>query len=269
MSTAQHPPGASRPGGRTARTRQAVLDAVFAELGEGGYAALTMERIAQRSGVHVATIYRRWRSTEGLVCELMTDVSAGIPLPDTGTLAGDLRALARSIAAFYTQPRYYGLLEAVVSAAARQPEAADVLRQFFDERLRLAGGMVLRAEERGELPAGADPDEVMAALGAPFYYRLLISRKPVDLRLADCAAEAAWAAVRAGVFTHTEDAEDAGDAGAIGAAGGAATADAAVQRADAQAVKAAEAAEAAGAAGGAQAAAQDDAQAAGNAEGGR
>ncbi|WP_078624547.1 TetR/AcrR family transcriptional regulator [Streptomyces monomycini] len=200
MSTAQPPPGASRPGGRTARTRQAVLDAVFEELGEGGYAALTMEGVARRSGVHVATIYRRWRSVEGLVCELMADLSGGIPLPDTGTLRGDLRALARSIAAFYTEPRYCGLLEAVVSAAARQPEAADVLRQFFDQRLRLAGSMVPRAAARGELPEGADPDEVVAALGAPFYYRLLIARRPVDIRLADRAAEAAWVAARAGVF---------------------------------------------------------------------
>ncbi|MFK8847938.1 TetR-like C-terminal domain-containing protein [Streptomyces sp. Ac-502] len=159
-----------------------------------------MEGVARRSGVHVATIYRRWRSVEGLVCELMADLSGGIPLPDTGTLRGDLRALARSIAAFYTEPRYCGLLEAVVSAAARQPEAADVLRQFFDERLRLAGAMVPRAVARGELPEGADPDEVVAALGAPFYYRLLIARGPVDLRLADCAAEAAWVAARAGVF---------------------------------------------------------------------
>lgn len=208
MNTAQPPPGGARPGGRTARTRQAVLEAVFEELGEGGYAALTMERIAQRSGVHVATIYRRWRSTEGLVCELMTDLSAEVPLPDTGTLAGDLRALARAIAAFYSEPRYRGLLEAVVSAAAREPAAADVLREFFDDRLRLAGRMVHRAVDRGELPADADPDEVMAALGAPFYYRLLISRRPVDLRLADCAADAACAAALAGVFTHTEGDEN-------------------------------------------------------------
>ncbi|MFH8404506.1 TetR/AcrR family transcriptional regulator [Streptomyces sp. NPDC018019] len=204
MNTAQPPPGAARPGGRTARTRQAVLDAVFEELGEGGYAALTVERIAQRSGVHAATIYRRWRSTERLVCELMGDLSAGVPLPDTGALADDLRALARAIAAFYAEPRYRGLLEAVVSAAAREPAAADVLRQFFDERLRLAGRMVHRAVERGELPADTDPDGIMAALGAPFYYRLLIARRPIDLRLADRAAEAAWTAARAGVFTGGE-----------------------------------------------------------------
>ncbi|MEV5593527.1 TetR/AcrR family transcriptional regulator [Streptomyces sp. NPDC052496] len=210
MSTAQHPPGASRPGGRTARTRQAVLDAVRQELGEGGYAALTMEGIARRSGVHVATIYRRWRSVEGLVCELMADLSGGIPLPDTGTLRGDLRALSRSIAAFYREPRHYGLLEAMVSAAARQAEAADVLRQFFHQRLRLAGSMVIRAERRGELPAGADPDEVVAALGAPFYYRLLIARRPVDHRLADCAAEAAWVAARDGVFAPADENAEGG-----------------------------------------------------------
>ncbi|RSO10379.1 TetR family transcriptional regulator [Streptomyces sp. WAC 06783] len=185
-----------------------MLDAAFQELGDGGYAALTVERIAQRSGVHAATIYRRWRTIERIVCELMVDISAEVPLPDTGALADDLRALARSIAAFYAEPRFRGLLEAVVSAAAREPAAADVLREFFEERLRLAGRMVHRAVERGELAGGADADEIMAALGAPFYYRLLIARRPIDLRLADRAAEAAWTAARAGIFTRgPQDAE--------------------------------------------------------------
>ncbi|WP_406478118.1 TetR/AcrR family transcriptional regulator [Streptomyces platensis] len=200
MTTAHQSPGETRPGGRTARTRQAVLAAVFQELDEGGFAGLTMEKVAQRSGIHVATLYRRWRCIEGLVCELLTELSSDVPLPDTGSLPEDLRALARSVAAFFGEVRMSALIEAVVSAAARDPQAAAVLRSFFGERLTLAGQMVRRAVDRGELPADTDPEEVMSALGAPFYYRILIARRPVDRRLAESAATAVWAAARAGAY---------------------------------------------------------------------
>lgn len=205
MTTAHHAPGETRPGGRTARTRQAVLTAVFQELGDGGFAALTMERVAQRSGIHVATLYRRWRCAEGLVCDLLTDLSSDVPLPDSGTLPGDLQALAGSIAAFYGEARMRRLIEAVVSAAARDPEAAAALRTFFGERLALAGRMVKRAVERGELPVDTDPEKVMSALGAPFYYRILIARRPVDQDLAASAATAVWAAARAGAYGRKDD----------------------------------------------------------------
>ncbi|MFE0186958.1 TetR/AcrR family transcriptional regulator C-terminal ligand-binding domain-containing protein [Streptomyces sp. NPDC059008] len=210
MTTAHHVPGAARPGGRTARTRQAVLAAVLQELDDGGFAGLTMEKVAQRSGIHVATLYRRWRCAEGLVCELLTDLSADVPLPDTGTLPEDLRVLARSISAFYGEARMSRLIEAVVSAAARDPQAAKALRSFFDERLVLAGQMVRRAVERGELPQETDPEEVLAALGAPFYYRILIARRPVDAALAESAATAVWAAARAGAYARRADAPSYG-----------------------------------------------------------
>ncbi|MEJ8649433.1 TetR/AcrR family transcriptional regulator [Streptomyces sp. MS1.AVA.3] len=210
MTTAHHAPGETRPGGRTARTRQAVLTAVFEELGEVGFAGLTMERVAQRSGIHVATLYRRWRCTEGLVCDLLTDLSSDVPLPDSGTLPGDLRTLALSITAFYGEARMSRLIEAVVSAAARDSQAATVLRTFFGERLALAGRMVQRAVERGEVPADTDPEKVMAALGAPFYYRILIARRPVDRDLAESAATAVWAAVQAGAYVRTDDTPEDG-----------------------------------------------------------
>ncbi|QTZ93090.1 TetR/AcrR family transcriptional regulator [Streptomyces auratus] len=205
MTTAHHAPGETRPGGRTARTREAVLTAVFEELGESGFGGLTMEKVAQRSGIHLATVYRRWRCIEGLICELLTEIGSDVPLPDSGTLSGDLRALARSIAALYGEGPVHRLIEAVVSAAARDPQVASVLRTFFDERLALAGRMVQRAVDRGELPADTDPVQVMSALGAPFYYRILIARRPVDRDLADSAATAVRAAAHAGAYTKKSD----------------------------------------------------------------
>jgi hypothetical protein len=60
---------------------------------------------------------------------------------------------------------------------------------------------VRRAVDDGELPAGTDPLEVIRMLGAPFYYRMFVTREPLDDGLAERAAAAALAAARAGVLT--------------------------------------------------------------------
>ena len=66
-----------RPGGRTARTRRAVLEATVAELAAHGYGALTVERVATRAGVHKTTLYRRWGGKQGLVAEAVEGFAAG------------------------------------------------------------------------------------------------------------------------------------------------------------------------------------------------
>jgi hypothetical protein len=58
------PQGGPRPGGRTARTRAAVLRAVLDELAGGGYAGTTVERVAARAGIAKTTIYRRCYLTD-------------------------------------------------------------------------------------------------------------------------------------------------------------------------------------------------------------
>ncbi|MFJ1825033.1 TetR/AcrR family transcriptional regulator C-terminal ligand-binding domain-containing protein, partial [Streptomyces sp. NPDC088178] len=50
--------------------------------------------------------------------------------------------------------------------------------------------------------AGTDPDEVIRAVSAPLYYRLLASGDPLDEAAADRAAEAAVAAARAGAYVR-------------------------------------------------------------------
>src|SRR5436309_15957251 len=92
-----------RPGGRSARIRQAVLDAAFAELGEKGYGGLSIEAVAQRSGVAKTTVYRRWPTRDELVADALDSRSdRNEPLPDTGPLRGDLKALCEGVRAKIT-----------------------------------------------------------------------------------------------------------------------------------------------------------------------
>lgn len=53
---------------------------------------------------------------------------------------------------------------------------------------------------RGEVPEDTDPAEVVRAVSAPLYYRLLTSDLPPDEAAADRAAQAAASASRAGVY---------------------------------------------------------------------
>jgi hypothetical protein len=54
---------------------------------------------------------------------------------------------------------------------------------------------------RGEIPVGTDPAELVRALVAPIYLRLLVTAEPVDQATADKAAKAALAAARAGALS--------------------------------------------------------------------
>ncbi|GGP98673.1 TetR/AcrR family transcriptional regulator [Streptomyces roseolilacinus] len=195
-------PGTRRPGGRTARTRAAVRDAVLTGLGEHGYPGLTVEYVAERSGVHKTTLYRRWGGIEGLVADAL-DLAGedGWTPPDTGDLEGDLRALAREVRDSFADPAAAAAPTAFVAAAFQSERAADALRAFYAERFARCEAVVERAVARGEAPAGTDAGAVVRAVSAPLFLRLFVTREPVDAALADQAAAATVAAVRAGAFT--------------------------------------------------------------------
>jgi AcrR family transcriptional regulator len=191
----------SRPGGRSARVREAVRDATLAELAGRGYSALTVEGVAARSGVHKTTVYRRWGNVAGLIADAL-ELAGGEPwpVPDTGTVEGDLRALARLVADGFADPRDGPVSTAFISAAMQDADAARALHTFFMARHEQSSVIVARAVARGELSGDVDPAELVRAAVAPVYYRLFVSREPVDAEVADRAAVAALAAARAGAL---------------------------------------------------------------------
>ncbi|MDX3233168.1 TetR/AcrR family transcriptional regulator [Streptomyces sp. ME19-01-6] len=184
--------------------RAAVLEATIIELTKTGYAALTVEGVAQRAGVHKTTVYRNWKDSDGLVAEaLASHFAVDIPIPDTGAVESDLHALARSLVATMTTQAGRALLITVLSDAVRLPRLAKVKHALFDDRFRRAEPVVTRAIERGELPADTDPAELLKALAAPIYFRLVFTGEPVDGATADRAVHIALAAAHARVLPAT------------------------------------------------------------------
>jgi AcrR family transcriptional regulator len=198
--------GTQRPGGRTERTRRAALDATLELLGERGYAELTVDAVAERSGVHKTTLYRRWESAEGLVAAaLLMGTEQEWAAPDTGSLEGDLRAVNQELVHFFTEPGLRELPIASISAAFLSTRAADALQEFYVDRHARSAALVERAVVRGEVPSGTDAVDVVRVACGPVFYRLFVSREGVTPRDAALAAAAAAAAAKAGVFVTATD----------------------------------------------------------------
>jgi AcrR family transcriptional regulator len=170
-----------RPGGRSARVRAAVIEALFAELIDKGYGELTMEGIARRAGVNKTTLYRRWGSKEDLILEAMLELGERrVPIPDTGSLRDDLLTVGREIAASLATPESDAIVRA--GAAERDPDSrlAEAARAFWRVRFDLLSEIVDRAKERGELPPDTEAKPLIEGLLGGIYLRLLVTREPLD-----------------------------------------------------------------------------------------
>jgi len=204
MTRDTDPPGSLRPGGRTARVREAVLQAGGDLLAERGFAALDLAEVAARAEVGKTTVYRRWRSPAGLVADLLTEMAeTSLPHADTGSLRGDLLANARLVAETLSDSRQAALFKSLVAAATCDPATQAALNHFYDIRLTEWAPCIEAAVARGELPVETDPRAVLSAVSAPLYYRLLASGDLIDDRAAAISAEAATIAARAGLFTRS------------------------------------------------------------------
>lgn len=167
---------------RDRRIDGAVLSATVDLLGEGGYAALSVDAIAQRAGTSKPAIYRRWPSKAHLVHEAAFPVSAATELPDTGSLDGDIREMLRRTVAVLSTPAARAALPGLLGEmatdttlhAALLERFADVLTRGLGDRL---GAAVARDEVRPDVTA-EDLTEMVA--GVALLGALALSRELDD-----------------------------------------------------------------------------------------
>lgn len=190
-----------RPGGRTAAVRAAVLRAVADMLVASGLAGLEIPLIAERAGVGKSTVYRRWGTVPALVADLLRDMAeTSVRRADTGSLRGDLHANAELVRRTLSDPRQGRLFKAIIAAATCDDRTAEALAEFYRRRIAEWSACVEDAIRRGEAPTGTDATAVIGQVSAPLYYQFLTSTTPLTTSDARRAANAALAAVDAGVF---------------------------------------------------------------------
>ncbi|GAA2071203.1 TetR/AcrR family transcriptional regulator [Actinomadura alba] len=203
---------ARRPGGRSAQVRRRVLDAVRDQLVEQGYDALSVDVVADRSGVHRTTVYRRWRDVGGLLADVLAEATGDDwSPPDTGSLEGDLVAVNREVHAALTGDP--PITTALIAASFRSEQAGEALRLFWADRYARCSVIVRRAVERGEVPARTDARRLLVAATAPLYHEMVLLRTPAGPDLVERWAGDAATAARAGAFAAAGAADPMTDPG--------------------------------------------------------
>jgi AcrR family transcriptional regulator len=166
------------------------MAAALALAAEEGAAGLTMEAIAKRAGVSKETLYRWWHSKTEVVLDALAERGQRtIPLPDTGTLRGDLRAFLRATVES-ADPATVRLLHIIAAAAASDESVADQVRdRFLVTRRQDLGRILQRAVTRGEITSDYAAVAIDLIYGS-MWYRLIFRVGHLDHRWADEVAAA-------------------------------------------------------------------------------
>lgn len=166
---------------RSEEADRAIMQAAGQVLAERGLAGMSIEEVAARAGVAKTTIYRRWNSRAALALDaFLTEFQSQQPLPDTGSLRGDLLAALRAWIRSVTRTSAGPILAALVAEAQRDPDLAAAWRDRVVERLREQHRIMLhRAVERGEIAADTDYEVVLDMLFGAAYHRLLQGHQPL------------------------------------------------------------------------------------------
>lgn len=136
--------------------REAELFAKILDLlVEEGYDNLTMDTIAYCTRSSKATLYRQWQSKPRLVAATLRCCKQNVAHDiDTGSLAEDLRELARRIGS--QSHDQSGVFWSMADTIRRNAELRDALSEALIEPARRdVGVMMQRAVDRGEISADA------------------------------------------------------------------------------------------------------------------
>jgi AcrR family transcriptional regulator len=166
-----------------------VFDAALAVYSKFGWSGFNFDVIARAAGVGKGAIYRRWKKRADLLNETLKARWEWVNAIDTGSLHGDLIALARMMFDAHAGP--FGDVGLHLRS---EPRRFAELRAFTDpyknDLIHQGRGIVRRAINRGEVPGSTSPGLIMdVVVGAVINH---VSSTPDRLRSAMIAKRDAF-----------------------------------------------------------------------------
>jgi len=164
---------------RGAVLERALLDAAWAELKAVGYTQLTYDAVAIRARTSRPILYRRWPNKHDLVMAAMRNhapILSG-PVPDTGSLRGDVIALLERGAKqlrVVGQDVVLGLLADIISSHEQVSQAMHV----DSVSKEVMTTILKRADARGEVDLVTIPERVITLPLDLNRHDILITGKP-------------------------------------------------------------------------------------------
>jgi AcrR family transcriptional regulator len=178
-----------------ADVRARVMLAALDELARWGVERFSIEAMAERHHLDRAMIYRYWGDRQRLIVDAaVADVEAWGSAADTGSLRGDLLALARAVADRLNSEVGRTMLRAVmIDRPGRHDEETRTM--FWEQRFNVVRAVVDRASERGELREGVNTLAAVLVVLAPLNIRALFSDEPIDDEYCEAIVDMAWHAI--------------------------------------------------------------------------
>jgi TetR/AcrR family transcriptional regulator, regulator of autoinduction and epiphytic fitness len=175
MATALKRAADPRPDPRIARSRQVILAAALAELGEIGYGGFTIESVASRAGVGKSTIYRHWPDKLALIADAFANLHEGAPTDlSYGTPREKLERILAHVANVLMDSPFGACLPAMIDAAERDAALRDFHHRFQTEARKPTVALIASGIASGDFPRDRDPElTAQALLGAIFFRRLM------------------------------------------------------------------------------------------------
>ncbi len=176
--------------------RVRVMAAVLDELARWGVERFSVEAMAERHRLDAATIYRCWGDRQRLIVDAaLADVERLGRTKDTGSLRGDLLALARNVTDRANSEVGRTMLRALVMDRLGYHDEEIRLR-FWRAHFSLVRAVVDRARERGEVRDGVSTLAAVQIVLAPLNIRALYTDAAVDDAYCVAIADLAWHALR-------------------------------------------------------------------------
>src|SRR5580704_12171984 len=148
----------------------AMLSAAARQLGELGYARMSLESVAVAAGTTVPSLRRRHRSKAELVAAVIG--SLRVEEPPTGAPTPRAHALA-ILANFHSNLRAIPALAILGSLLAEEERHPELLHLFKTRLVEPRRALLRQALAAGGLPESADLDTLTSMLIGSFYGRYL------------------------------------------------------------------------------------------------
>ena len=145
-----------------------MLAAATELLVEAGPRGVTVDAVAERSGVAKSTLYRHWTSVNELLVDVMrANVPAMVSVDLAAGFEPALREWVGHGVATLSAPEWARILPALLALRAHSPEMAELLRVDFDANITTVAHVLALGAAEGTVPAGLDPRIVTQALIGP------------------------------------------------------------------------------------------------------
>lgn len=154
-----------------------ALTAARELLATEGFAATTVQAIADRSGVHASAIYRRWPSRIDLLEDAVFPGFDPPTVAPTGDLERDLRRFVRAVAATYEAPAARAAIPGLLAEYQRNGRPA-AEQHWLHVSTRPYFRDILNAAPAGSVDPTVDPDDVFDMVQAALLGRVLVPTTP-------------------------------------------------------------------------------------------